>query len=403
MPSIIQHNDNRNLTKILFLIFIAIITQPYLKPFGIGTESDVQPIPLLLSIFVVGASLFQKKRIDSLYFRSIVFIITMMVLHTLFFGFDGYYFIRGFYGYISIIFITMAVNIAYEHLGPKSLESCLKVIFSAWSIVGLIQVLDPQAFTFWRDKLILTTGRGSLSLATEPAYFSLALILTSLTLYILNKNNTKYILATLVLTLFVAKSSVGVIYTAAILGILLSKKPLHFFIVCALALSLIAIFLVVFQDSRMGGILIDFIRAPLLLAERDQSFGLRVINIVIPIKAFFDNFGLPYGLFQWTFVQYEYLIKYFSYFNWINYIDRPENLGSGRILSIHGQLLFELGVFSSAAYYFFWKSVKKQDINLRLFIIIMLMALNGLTLNNPFFSIFIAVAYSHKPTKFKMS
>ncbi|GEM_PF-4046552 len=373
------------------VLFLLIVSAPYLKPFGVGTDSDIQPYPLLLSLLVIMVNALKAKKISKTFSLSIFYIILFTILHVAAFGLDAYYLTRGLYGYISILTITLSVLIVLKKIGVSSAEKTIKLVYCIWVGIGLVQLVDNRMFTFWRDKLIITNGRGSLSLATEPAYFCIAIILLAVCLYILNAKNHKYLICALLVSLFVAKSSVGVIYSGAVVAFFLLQKPQKAVFFGFLLLAVTLLFAQSLSDARISSVFINFIRNPIGLAALDQSYGLRVTNLVIPAMAFFDNYGMPHGFYQWTFVHYEYLVKYFSDSSWVFLMERPDNLGSGRILSIHGQLLFELGAFSVFVYLYLWRVVRNHEKGARLFSLIMILFMNGLTFNNPFFSILLAV------------
>lgn len=377
--------------KTPYIIFILLICFPYLKPFNIGTSSDIQPLPLAASLLILILKTYTTKRIHKTSAIYITFIASLMIVFTALYGFDAYYFARGFYGYASLTIVAFATGEAIKKLGYSESEKYLKIIFFIWSAVGFIQTFNPEFATFWRDKLIITAGRGSISLATEPAYFSLAITLISIALTCIATKNKVYLLLSLIISAVIAKSSVGVIYSLAALAIFSSNSPLRLAAYAASAVSIVLFTLAIFQDSRIASVFTNFLSNPKQLAIADQSFGLRLINLLIPIKAFVNDLGVPHGLYQWTYYQYEYLIKYFPEYSWINMIERPDNLGSGRILSIHGQLIFELGILCPIFYLLLWKLIKPHPEHKRIYSILMIMFLNGLTLNSPFLCILLSL------------
>jgi len=378
----------------IYLFAFLLLCFPYLKPFGVGTTSDVQPAPLAISLLIFITHTLQNKKINERVSEYLLFILTLMLLFLGIYGFDAYYFFRGLYGYISIIIITCATTVITKKVGIHLIETSLKFVFSVWTVIGIVQMFDPEIATFWRDKLIITAGRGSISLATEPAYFCLVILLISLSLIVISPKNKFYLFLSLLISAIVAKSSVGVIYSAIAIALFSSKRPLHLAIYAGIAIATIIFSLLIFQDSRIGSVLISFLSNPLKLAAVDQSFGLRLTNVLIPIKAFINDYSVPHGFYQWTYYQYEYLNKYFPEYLWINLVDRPQDLGSGRVLSIHGQLIFELGLIAPIFYILLWRLIRPHSEHLRIYAIFMIMFLNGLTLNNPFLSILISLCIS---------
>ena len=237
----------------------------------------------------------------------------------------------------------------------------------------------------------MTGDRGALSLATEPAYFAFAMILLSLAIVHLG-GKYFYLLIGAAATILIAQSAVGLFYAVAVLffysPIRVDRKML------ALAVALIVWFASIrlAPDSRMAWGSVQLLTDPARLITTDMSVGLRYINLEYPIRAFLQNGGWPHGLVNWAETLNQQFTLHGSAVRWrFALVDESES--TGRILSIHGQLLFELGWFALIYYLLLWLVIKDSRHRLAFAAILVVMFLNGLTLNSPFLALMLAVAF----------
>ena len=76
----------------------------------------------------------------------------------------------------------------------SKLEKILKIFYGIWTGIGVLQIFNRNIFTGWRIRKVITSDRGVISLANEPAYFVIILLMITLILLIINYNkNKKYI------------------------------------------------------------------------------------------------------------------------------------------------------------------------------------------------------------------
>lgn len=352
--------DGYNKCFLGFIFFL--LCNPYIKYFGFGTNTDVQLYPFVVSCFIILFSLYKFDflipKVLGCYFLFMVF----MFIFFLFFTYVYYYtFLRGWFGYVSLLVNTLACYYFFKLLGDYSkIEKMFKMVFFIWVLVSIPQIINPDLFLFWRDKLITGGSRGAISLATEPAYYSIVLILLSLGLILINKRNIKYFYIAFLISALISKSSVGFLFCVCIFLFIYLRR---FEILKILSFSLSVIFFIViifsfYKESRIALLLFDFVKNPLLLGNVDQSIGLRIVNIYVPLYKAVDNYFLPYGLSSWNYFLYEGINQYFAEAVWLNNISYQEQ-GSGRILSIHGQLVFEMGIFSIIFYGIIFSICKK--------------------------------------------
>jgi hypothetical protein len=263
--------------------------------------------------------------------------------------------------------------------------------FWIWLSVGVMQLLVPGTFRMWRQKLVATEGRGVLSLATEPSYFALALLLLAVAIIIASGKGYRLLVLAVLVSLFIAKSAVGAVYGVALLIVFAPGSVARKTAATLVGLGLVSAAVLLQPESRFATVITMLISDPWTLARRDMSFGLRWINVELPIRGFIQAWGAPHGLYQWGFFQRAEFLRTYTGFSWeVPYTQ----FTSGRILSIHGRLLFELGAGAILVYWFLWRIIREHGMAMRIAAILVVMGFNGLTLNSPFLSLVLAAAYS---------
>ena len=191
-------------------------------------------------------------------------------------------------------------------------------------------------------------------------------------------------------TILIAQSAIGLFYSIAALLLfapaLISRKLLAI----AVAGAGWATVIVVAPTSRIARGSVQILTDPMGLVSSDMSVGLRYINLGFPVRAFIEDFGRPHGVTAWTPVLYELFAEHASRFAWrIVFVSES----SGRILSVHGQLLFELGIFAIIFFVLLWRLFSRSSLRLAYSALIFILFLNGMTLNSPFFALMLAVAF----------
>jgi hypothetical protein len=217
----------------------------------------------------------------------------------------------------------------------------------------------------------------------------LAILLLAVTVAIV-EDSVRYVLYALVVTLLIAVSAVGLIYGIVIL--FMFTRVNIFRRLGALGIASVLYLVAVYFNpaSRLAVKTKELWADPGLLARTDQSFGLRVINIEYPVRAFFESHGMPHGFMQWYRYMYQAFVNESRPYSWtMEYVGQS----SSGILSIHGQLLFELGVYGLVYYILFWVLIRRSYVRVPLAVVGLAMFMNGLTLNSPFLALVLAMAY----------
>lgn len=362
------------------IVLILALCQPYLRWLGIGTPSQVQLYPGLLSAAYLMHSLKTSPIRDPLMQALTIAAIPVALVQMAATSEGLFIALRGVFGYLSLGIVTWAWVWILRRVGPETVSFALKVSFWAWVGLGAIQLVSPGFGVFWRTRLVISHDRGAISFASEPAYFSFALLLTA-TALLLIEHQRKYLIYAFLASMLIAQSAIGSIYCAGALLFVsrmsIAKKislvPVGFGVWLALNEFL--------PRSRIVRVLGSFASDPMGLFENDRSAGARYITIVLPFKSFWRDYGRPHTLGEWSTVLAEY--------------GGVTEVTSGRrIMAIHPQLLFELGVYAVVYYALFWAIIRRSNYRRGLAVLGVLLFFNGVTLNSPFLALVLACAYS---------
>ena len=382
-----------------YIGYIFLLCQPYILWLGQGTPSDVQIYPMLFAAPFLAHCLLSKRMLGSAGHRTqhrdllllglTVAVIPIAVLHSILSYTTAFATLRGLFGYLSIGILTWAWVWVIRSAGPDLTIKGLKVSFWVWAAAGAAQLVQPSFATLWRTRLTVSDDRGAISFASEPAYFAFALLLTAIAIGLLSRTSRYLIYATLLIA-FVARSSVGLVYcfVAALVVSRLSVGRKLALVGTVGALWFAAITLL--PETRVGTASAQLFTDPFGLIATDPSAGSRYINIVYPIQGFLQDYGLPHGLTSWpTFAYHAYLARATDYSWQLNY----GRLLEGNIISVHGQLLFQLGLFAFVYYALFWKIIRRSEKPVGLALIGATIFINGVTLSSPFLALIMAAAY----------
>ena len=204
---------------ILIYLFLIAVFFPYIKFFNIGTNTDTQFYSIILGLIIIIIYLINRKFIINKKYVQIstymfFVIIVCLIVDIKYNIFDIGDFVRGIYGYVSIIIIPFASFISIKILMHSKLEKILKIFYGIWTGIGVLQIFNRNIFIGWRIRKVITSDRGVISLANEPAYFVIILLMITLILLIINYNkNKKYMILTILSSIVLAQNAVGVVYS----------------------------------------------------------------------------------------------------------------------------------------------------------------------------------------------
>lgn len=285
--------------KISTLIFLL----AYFPYVSFGTNNlDMQPWLFILCAALIFFSKFKKQEFLWIAIPCALAIASQLISSLISEDFDFFYFIRGFVAYFTfgfiVAFIINSSNKADQYY------TLLRRSNIAYILAAVIQKLyDPNVLN-----ILLTArtsdSRGVTSFCHEPTLFGLILLLfIALNLLHLNINNKKQVrnlIAVNVVSIFVlAISSTAALLLFLIvfmLAILNNRKILFYLCGIFCVVYLIPLAATNLEDSRMSNIFDSIYHLEFsALIERDESVYDRLMAVVYPPLASYDNYFIPGG------------------------------------------------------------------------------------------------------------
>lgn len=207
--------------EILFYLFCFF---PFISPPGIRSH-DIQPYCLVYTMFLFGIQCaYGKMRINkimcNLYLIIIIGIVSGIFTTFILNGFDFSGVLRYLATYCGLILISyMNYTICMKNDGLN--EKLVKIIINIWLIVGLIQLFVSREFC---SNIVAnartSSNRGVVSLASEPSFYGYMCILFALLVLEFQTRRFFYWMNLLFQIVFLAKSSVTMVYLMVLVGII---------------------------------------------------------------------------------------------------------------------------------------------------------------------------------------
>ena len=176
------------------------------------------------------------------------------------------------------------------------------------------------------------------------------------------------------------------------------KKIVIYTLVTLLFVSLgLSVFLLIFPDSRFSNLLnivlqLDgsFFARIKTLSFFDASINDRLLNVVFPYFGLIFNNGLPGGLHSYNDMSI-FLVDYFDGYFW-------SGLGSNKILSFIGAIIYELGIFGVIFILYMYMFLSDRRNSNRIFELLLLFILlnSAIPLAYPMIPILMAIMYYKK-------
>lgn len=296
-------------------LFYVVCFFPFIKWFGIGWSSDVQPYCLIISVFLL-LYYAKKNKITLIYsmYNFYRLIITGLIVGTVFTiinsGFEFSASIRYFATYISLILISYFGFVFCKKRRGFN-ESKIKIIINVYLVVGIIQKYVNSSFCYGIIANARTTSnRGSISLSSEPSFYGYLCIFLMILVLDFKSNRILYLLNLLFQICFVAKSSVTILYLLifAFVFFICSLKKVNVNTIGVLLAMTFALVLggyyFMTSSSNAGQRVAFFVNAFISQKDfqgfikavmNDESVAIRVRNIVVCLLGFTERIGLPYG------------------------------------------------------------------------------------------------------------
>jgi len=389
----------------LVRIFFILALFPFVS---FGTNSmDSQPFyiffGLISLLFLSFTSSIFKEAIDLISLAIIVAITIFLSSNNL-----DFIFVRAIASYLGF-FIALIVSIIYfQRYGVPS-----TIIFFANVIYLLVAILQFIYGPLATDFLVIPNGypnlsRGAISLTPEHTYFGIVLYFFCwINFVIYDYHPPKSVLVLNIINLlsivFLAKSSMVIVFLIVTSSIFLARNWNKKFILKLVLFTLVPLFLILYiyisfyPEARFARLVglgasleIGLIDGIIEVIRRDGSINDRVLNAIFPYFGFVQNYGMPGGID--TFYEMSLiLVDYFNGFFW-------SGLGSNKILSFIGAIVYELGfVGIIVILYIFWLIKDGRNPN-RIFELILLFVIlhSAIAIAFSLVPILIAIMYVKK-------
>lgn len=370
--------------KPLLYLFLFFCFFPYLRILPINL--DAQPYALILGFFIT-IFLLPRKLPKSIFILLYIMIIAILLWVAM--GMQLVEF-RSLMNYFSLFFITTASFLSLKYLNGLPYNLFKNSVY-IWGIVGLIQFLFfPKFLTFLSyrgDISSMAYGRGVCSLAVEPSFYAMVIVLFFIINYINFKDykSFKTLNIILLIQLIITKSATVILFLSLSLIIyfiirIIKQKKFSTLILFSFGILIVFVLLPYFidnTDSRLTNVISVLYHSPYLFLTMDYSVNNRFLHSFVPFYGFFDRLGIPNGFNH--FAQYLNGLKEDPYFNNILVYNFNEE---DRVKSAFSGLIFELGVFGLPFIYLFrliYIKLNEQRLNgLLMILLIITMMINNM-------------------------
>ncbi len=304
---------------------------PFIGP-NLGT--DVQPFALILSIIILffysDFNISNKFIIPTAICTVALFVFSLPFVPMLDVA-------KRMFSYVSILLIPLAVEKSGIDIRSIRFERLMKLIMLVWLIVGLIQILVDKYFLSSIVPLMRTSDdRGVTSLGSEPSFYGYMCFIFFLIAKDFAKNREFFMLLQIFQTLFIAQSTVAIIYFVAFFFFWGIRQIISFnkirFIVLTVAI-------------------ICFVLAILFILKSDSSRRIVVLlqHIISQNKEWND---IEYTGISGN-VRWGAIVKSFTNHGIPSFMGRDKYVA----LSGFGGVIYELGFFSIFLFSMVWKYI----------------------------------------------
>jgi hypothetical protein len=278
--------------------------------------------------------------------------------------------------YISLSIISLAVCCSCViHNGIN--EKWIQKFIIIWLIVGIIQFFFYRFFgAFIVSNMRTTVNRGVCSLASEPSFYGYMCFFFLFISHLFKSNKIIFTIILIFQILFIAQSSVSMIYVIILFGIsslgnAIRKKSIKAIILILFFIMLLPICVIVMQiyfpASRITHLINMFLISDISMTE-DASIEQRTAHIKLSFMGFVENFSMPH------------------FFH--NYISN-----SGRIMSGYGALIYELG-FVGVIYIINYYQIVKYAFNKSHSLSLLIIMFSAIQIGIPIFAFIIGYSMS---------
>jgi hypothetical protein len=389
----ISASSRVSLLQLTGAMFVLVSLFPWVS---FGTNSlDSQPWALLLGSVFLYVSL--RIRVDIRLVRLLLLVPAVLVIGLLDVANLDFRFYRAVYGYASVPLLIVGYYLYVQRYGvPLTAVKIANLIYLA--VAMLQQQLGPT-ITGQLTVLRTTPDRGVPSLAVEPTYFGILLVVFSWIIYVANDYRPRgvdFLLAAVnvLFVVFVARSSMAILFLMLAMGLAaLYRFRLRLYLLVFAATLVAAVGYMQFLQTTRVGAVVRLVQdqGPLGLIKSDASVNQRVAHAVFPWHGAISTLFVPHGFSSFA-DSYDGLKQWYGGFFW--YGEK-----SNVIMSYAGAFVFELGwvglLFLGYLFYLLFEGSKQ-----RLFELTFLFALlnSALPVAFPLIPLMIALLYGVAPS-----
>ncbi|WP_462174964.1 hypothetical protein [Pseudoalteromonas gelatinilytica] len=202
--------------KIISYFFIICIFFPYTK-IGFAAPSDIQPYALIIGFLITVIYMFDSMIKGGVIEKELLTLLLLFVFSviTLFLFSDlNLNLVRGVGAYASFTFVITGALVAFKYINSNFFFRVVLISFALWLLVAIFQAsFDKEFLTFLVNRSVITEDRGVISLSSEPSYYALISCFFSLFFYL--EGSKKFTFISLLPIVFLAKSSVILMFLLA--------------------------------------------------------------------------------------------------------------------------------------------------------------------------------------------
>ena len=300
---------------------------------------------------------------------------------------------RSLFNYISIYLISHATVCLLRLNKINVFEWIVASLWLALAI-GFIQlVYDRDFFTFLTGGYRSTADRGVVSLFVEPSFYATFLVFTLIfSIHFNDKLSLSGLLGVIVGVLFLAESSIGILYLLLFSFFLLaaylfeSRKSMVLLIILLCIATFVYLSTIQETSNRIGKLL-EY-RSLYDLWTSDVSVYSRSIHILVSFHSMLENYMLPNGFNAWQ--------EHISNSELVDSL--MGNFFTGRIMSGYGAGFFELGLLSGGyilvIYYLALRAYKHSLLKgMAMATFINVLMFSAISLAYPLLSVYIGCLY----------
>jgi hypothetical protein len=310
-----------------------------------GTNGlDSQPWPLMLAIVFLLVSIATPVRKD---LAALLLLIPGVVLVGVWDSNElDFTFYRAVFGYSSVPLLALGYYVYLKKYGfPLPLVVAVNGVYLT---VATLQQLFGVGIIGGLATLRTSAGRGMPSLATEPTYFGLLLILFSWLILIARAYrpgpaDRLLVIVNLLFVVLVARSSTAVLFLmlGAMLIVFYRFRLRLYALLGFAAIALVVTYSVFLQQTRLASLVaVVQERGITGLIVSDASVNVRFAHVVIPWHGAVTSAFLPHGFSSFSAEFHAFQAAYGNFF-WYA-------ADSDRIMSYAGAFVFELGIIGLA-------------------------------------------------------